>query len=48
MRELKRSIARENMRKMGFVHINKKAHENRCKPHGQIILCGTLAGICFP
>ena len=35
MRELKRSIARENMRKMGFAHINKKRMKTDANPTGK-------------
>ena len=37
MRELKRSIARETMKKVGFVHLNKKRGKNPLNPTGKSI-----------
>ena len=35
MRELKRSIARANMKKAGFTHINRKRGKTELNPKGQ-------------
>ena len=37
MRKLKRSIARETMKKIGFVHLNKKRAKTELNPKGKSV-----------